>query len=70
MRRVDANEDTAGIKLASATLCLELDCNTVFDRSAAESCPTCGSTASYPLAAWLNRGREATEPAFVRLTAA
>ena len=70
MKRVDASEDAPSIKLASATLCLELDCNTVFDRSAAESCPTCGSTASYPLAAWLNRGRDAAEPAFIRLTAA
>ena len=70
MRRAKRHEDGAGIELASATLCLELDCNTVFDRSAAESCPTCGSTASYPLAAWLNRGRDAAEPAFIRLTAA
>ena len=64
------HEDAPGIKLASATLCLELDCNTVFDRSAVGTCPTCGSTASYPLAAWLNRGRNATGPAFERLTAA
>ena len=70
MKRVDEYEDAGGIRLASATLCLELDCNTVFDQSAAESCPTCGSAASYPLAAWLNRGRDAAAPAFVRLTAA
>ena len=70
MRRADANEEASGIKLASATLCLELDCSTVFDRSAAESCPTCGRTVSYPLAAWLNRGRDANAPSFVRLSAA
>ena len=49
-----------GVRLISAALCLELDCSTVFDGSAAAPCPRCGSVMSYPLAAWLDRGAHAT----------
>jgi hypothetical protein len=51
--------DRPAVKLVSAALCLELDCNTVFDGSAGASCPRCGSVESYPLAAWLDRGARA-----------
>ena len=47
--------DRPAFKLVSAVLCLELDCNAVYDGSAGEPCPLCGSVVSYPLAAWLNR---------------
>ena len=52
-----------GVLLASASLCLELDCNTVFDSSQATRCPWCGSGGSYRLADWLNRGGAGQEPA-------
>ena len=42
-------------RLVSAVLCLELDCNAVYDGSAGAPCPRCGSVVSYPLAAWLDR---------------
>jgi hypothetical protein len=44
----------------SAVLCLELDCNAVYDGASAEPCPLCGSVVSYPLAAWLNRRARAS----------
>jgi hypothetical protein len=47
-----------GVELSAAALCLELDCNTVFDRSAGERCPRCGGAESYPLAVWLDRERD------------
>ena len=47
---------SAGFRLTSAALCLELDCNTVFDGSAGAPCPRCGSVVAYPLSAWLDRG--------------
>ena len=47
--------DRPAFKLVSAVLCLEHDCNAVYDGSAGEPCPLCGSEVSYPLAAWLNR---------------
>lgn len=56
-RDVVVNDHALGIELSAAVLCLELDCNTVFDRSAREQCPRCGGTESYPLAAWLDRER-------------
>ena len=53
---IDRREELlAGVELSSAVLCLELDCNMVFDRSARERCPRCGGAESYPLAAWLDR---------------
>jgi hypothetical protein len=43
-----------GFALGSAAICLDLDCNTVFDFSAANNCPRCGG-GFYLLAHWLNR---------------
>ena len=51
--------DRPAFRLMSAALCLELDCNSVFDGSAGAPCPRCGSVMSHPLAAWLNRGAHA-----------
>jgi hypothetical protein len=51
--------DRPAFTLVSAALCVELDCNTVFDASAGAPCPRCGNAVSYPLAAWLNRGAHA-----------
>jgi hypothetical protein len=42
--------------LRSTRLCMELDCNTVFD-ARYQACPTCGSVEFYPLETWLNRHR-------------
>jgi len=50
-----------GMLLARASLCLELDCNTVFDSSVSPRCPGCGSEGSYRLANWLNGGGIAQE---------
>jgi hypothetical protein len=50
-------QDTFRIELRSAKLCMELDCNTIFDARMYRHCPTCGSVESYPLEAWLNRER-------------
>ncbi|HKW94923.1 MAG TPA: hypothetical protein VJX92_23765 [Methylomirabilota bacterium] len=49
--------DPFRIDLRSAKLCMELDCNTVFDASMYRHCPTCGSVEFYPLESWLNRDR-------------
>jgi len=43
--------------LREARLCLELDCNTIFDSARNRECPTCGSVEAYPLETWLNRHR-------------
>ena len=51
-----------GVLLASASLCLELDCNTVFDSSVATQCPGCGSGGYYRLADWLDRDGAGQEP--------
>jgi hypothetical protein len=51
--------DTFRIDLRSAKLCMELDCNTIFDSGRYRHCPTCGSVESYPLESWLNRDRSA-----------
>lgn len=53
------------IDLRFAKLCMELDCNTVFDSAVFRHCPTCGSVEFYPLEAWLNRER--SEKAVVAL---
>ena len=50
-------QDTFRIELRSAKLCMELDCNTVFDARMYRHCPTCASVEAYPLEAWLNRER-------------
>jgi len=55
-------KDTFRIELRYAKLCMELDCNTIFDAGMYRHCPTCGSSEFYPLEAWLNRSR-VQEPA-------
>ncbi len=54
--------DMFRIELRSAKLCMELDCNTIFDLARHRDCPTCGSVESYPLESWLNRDRAARRP--------
>ena len=49
--------DLPRIDLRFAKLCMELDCNTVFDSAMFRHCPTCGSVEFYPLESWLNRER-------------
>jgi hypothetical protein len=57
-------KDTFRIELRYAKLCMELDCNTIFDAGMYRHCPTCGSSESYPLESWLNRSRvQKPEPA-------
>jgi hypothetical protein len=51
------------IDLRFAKLCMELDCNTVFDSAMFRHCPTCGSVEFYPLESWLNRERSEKAPA-------
>jgi hypothetical protein len=48
--------------LRSASLCIELDCNTIFDSTRHRDCPTCGSAECYPLETWLNRWRGSAWP--------
>ena len=43
-----------GILLAKASLCLDLDCNMVFDSSISARCPSCASAEFFPLSGWLN----------------
>jgi hypothetical protein len=50
-----ARTDLTRIDLRAAKLCMELDCNTIFDTALYRHCPTCGSVESYPLESWLNR---------------
>ncbi len=45
------------VDLRSAKLCMDLDCNTIFDATRSRGCPTCGSVEFYPLETWLNRRR-------------
>ena len=59
--------DLPRIDLRFAKLCMELDCNTVFDSARFRHCPTCGSVEFYPLESWLNRER--TEKVSVTLGA-
>jgi len=66
-----AAQSMTGVRLSSAALCLELDCNTVFDGSMGAPCPRCGSLMSYPLAAWLDRrGHAGARPGPTRPTRA
>src|SRR5262249_44719596 len=53
--RMRLEKDPFRIDLRSAKLCMELDCNTVFDATMYRHCPTCGSIEFYPLESWLNR---------------
>lgn len=57
--------DLPRIDLRFAKLCIELDCNTVFDSAMFRHCPTCGSVEFYPLESWLNRERLEKAPAAV-----
>ena len=52
--------DLPRIDLRFAKLCMELDCNTVFDSALFPQCPTCASVEHYPLESWLNRDRPET----------
>lgn len=54
--------DLPRIDLRFAKLCMELDCNTVFDSARFRHCPTCGSVEFYPLESWLNRERSERAP--------
>jgi len=54
--------DLPRIDLRFAKLCMELDCNTVFDSARFRHCPTCGSVEFYPLESWLNRERSEKAP--------
>jgi hypothetical protein len=54
--------DPFRMDLRYAKLCMELDCNTVFDASTCRHCPTCGSIEFYPLESWLNRDRSQKAP--------
>lgn len=54
--------DLPRIDLRFAKLCMELDCNTVFDSAMFRHCPTCGSIEFYPLESWLNRERSEKAP--------
>ncbi len=50
-----AAEKLSSMELRWAKLCVDLDCNTVFDSTLHRHCPACGSVEFYPLEAWLNR---------------
>jgi hypothetical protein len=54
---MSVERDAFRTTLRVASLCLELDCNTIFDSVRHRECPTCGSAEAYPLEAWLNRYR-------------
>jgi hypothetical protein len=49
--------DAFRIDLRAARLCMELDCNTIFDAGRYQGCPSCGSAEAYSLETWLNRHR-------------
>lgn len=57
--------DLPRIDLRFAKLCMELDCNTVFDSAVFRYCPTCGSVEFYPLESWLNRERSEKAPVVI-----
>jgi hypothetical protein len=54
---MNVERDAFRTTLRRARLCLELDCNTIFDSARNRECPTCGSAEAYPLESWLNRHR-------------
>jgi len=60
---MNVERDQFRIDLRSAKLCMELDCNTIFDAARYRDCPTCGSVEFYPLETWLNRERAEKAPA-------
>jgi len=51
---MNVERDAFRTTLRDARLCLELDCNTIFDSARNRECPTCGSVEAYPLETWLN----------------
>jgi hypothetical protein len=59
------DKDPFRMDLRSAKLCMELDCNTVFDTSMYQHCPACTSAEFYPLESWLNRERSQRAPVAV-----
>ena len=63
-----ARKDPFRMDLRHAKLCLELDCNTIFDATVYHECPTCGSIEFYPLETWLNRDRSQKAPGVERAT--
>jgi hypothetical protein len=58
-------KDPFRMDLRYAKLCMELDCNTVFDASMYRDCPACSSVEFYPLESWLNRDRSQRTPVAV-----
>lgn len=63
-----AQTELCRLDLRAAKLCMELDCNTIFDTALYRHCPTCGSVESYPLEPWLNRDRLPKVAATARAT--
>ncbi len=59
---MNSQRDLPRMDLRFAKLCMELDCNTVFDSALFRHCPTCGSVEFYPLESWLNRERPEKAP--------
>lgn len=58
--------DPFRMDLRYAKLCMELDCNTVFDASMYRHCPACSSGEFYPIESWINRDRSAKALGTVR----
>jgi len=54
---MNVERDAFCTTLRAARLCMELDCNTIFEATRYRECPTCGSAEGYPLETWLNRYR-------------
>ena len=59
---MNSERDLSRIDLRAAKLCMELDCNTIFDNAMYQHCPTCGSVEFYPLETWLNRDQSRRAP--------
>jgi hypothetical protein len=59
--------DMSRVDLRAAKLCMEFDCNTIFDGAGFRHCPTCGSYESYPVESWLNRERPPKTPSSQKL---
>ena len=55
------SDQAVGVDLRSAALCIELDCNTVFDGTTYRHCPRCGNAECYPVALWLDRAGHAPD---------
>jgi len=59
---MNVGRELSRIDLRSARLCIEVDCNTIFDATRHRDCPTCGSAECYPLETWLKRCRVSAWP--------